>query len=235
MQHTRYPFTTIAVADDGSDDGTMEMLRGRGVLAVTGANRGVAWNKNRVLFLLTELLRCDVVILLEDDSYPTVDGWELEWTNAAIRWGHANLAGEWLRESFLSGAGTLEDPLLATRMAANCASFSREALLFGGYFDPRFHGYGHGHVEHTVRLGRAGYGAISSTEPDGARRMGFYLLWSSIAIETAPTAFNNEDAARNLELAVRLMDDRAYRAPWRDEAEMRAFRDELRAVSPRVL
>ena len=43
---------------------------------VTGRNMGIAWNKNRALFLLGAIAQCDVVILLEDDSFPTSDGWD---------------------------------------------------------------------------------------------------------------------------------------------------------------
>ena len=75
-QHTKHPRTVIAVADDGSTDGTQDMLRERNVLTVTGRNMSIAWNKNRALFLLSEMLRCDVVLLLEDDAFPASDHWE---------------------------------------------------------------------------------------------------------------------------------------------------------------
>ena len=76
--HTTSPYA-LAVADDGSTDGTADMVRSQNITLVTGRNMGIAWNKNRALFLLSAVVQCDAVILLEDDSFPTSDGWEQEW------------------------------------------------------------------------------------------------------------------------------------------------------------
>ena len=234
-RYTKYPFATVAVADDGSTDGTLDMLRGRNVTAVTGRNMGVAWNKNRALFLLSELLRCDIVILLEDDSFPGQDNWELEWMNAALHWGHANVATDWMGETFISGSGTLADPVHSTGVSAQCSVYSREALLFGGYFDPRFRGYGHEHVEHSYRLARLGYGGAEGPMADGQRQMLFKLLRGGIRFATAPSTFDQAQVDRNLALCQELFFDFSYRSPWRDEDEMKQFREELRGVTPRVL
>jgi glycosyltransferase involved in cell wall biosynthesis len=48
---TRVPLM-IVVVYDGSTHGTQFMLRAMGVPYVTGRNLGVAWNKNRALYLL---------------------------------------------------------------------------------------------------------------------------------------------------------------------------------------
>jgi glycosyltransferase involved in cell wall biosynthesis len=234
-RHTKYPFAKVAVADDGSTDGTPDMLRDRNVTTVTGRNMGVAWNKNRALFLLSELVRCDIIVLLEDDSFPAQDNWELEWMNAAVRWGHANVATDWMGETFLSGAGTLNDPVLSTGVSAQCSVYSREALLFGGYFDPRFRGYGHEHVEHSYRLARVGYGGTEEQLPNGRRQMVFRLLRGGIRFATAPSTFDQAQVDRNLALCQELFFDYSYRNPWRDENEMQQFREELRATTPRVL
>ena len=61
---TREPDVALVIADDGSSDGTLEMLREKQVPVVTGINMGIAWNKNRALFLLSHLLGCESVILL---------------------------------------------------------------------------------------------------------------------------------------------------------------------------
>jgi len=219
----------LAVADDGSVDGTADLVRSGGVTLVTGPNMGIAWNKNRALFLLAAIRHCDAVILLEDDSSPTVDGWEQEWLRAIQLWGHANLAGDWFRDSFIGGTGTADDPILSTNVSAQCSGFSRNALLYGGYFDSRFRGYGHEHVEHTRRLMRVGYGGTYE-EMDGAVRPIYKLLQSRINV-TNPTSFSNQpDRDRNWLICRELLFDEAYRMPWRDDAELLQFRAEIAAA-----
>jgi len=234
-RHTKHPFRHLVVADDGSGDDTLPLLQARGVRAVSGRNMGVAWNKNRALFLLFELLRCDLVILLEDDAAPDRDNWDVEWMNAALRWGHVNVACPWVPQHREGGAGTLDDPVRSLFLSAQVQAFSRESVLFGGYYDSRFRGFGHGHREHSYRLARVGYGARLEPAPDGGGQMLFYLIWGGIAFTQAQSAANTVQAEQNHRLAVALGSDFSYRPPWRDEAEMRQFREEMRAVRPPVL
>jgi GT2 family glycosyltransferase len=216
----------LVVADDGSSDGTADLVRSQNTTLVTGRNMGIAWNKNRALFLLGAVVQCDAVILLEDDSYPTGDGWELEWVQAAQSWGHVNLAGAWFSDSFLSGSGTVDDPILSTNVSAQCSGFSRTALIYAGYFDSRFRGYGQEHVEHTRRMLRVGYGG-SYEEIDGEVRPIYKLLKSSIEV-TSPNSFSNQpDRDRNWLMCRELLFDETYRMPWRDDAELMQFRDEM--------
>ena len=223
--HTRTP-CALVVADDGSDDGTADLLRSQSVTVVTGRNMGIAWNKNRALFLLSAIAQCEVVILLEDDSYPTQDGWEQEWIDAALRWGHANLAAPWFSDSFLRGSGTVDDPVRSKHVTAQCSSFSREALLYGGYFDTRFRGYGFEHLEYSRRLVRVGYGG-SFEELEGEVMPIFRLLKSCIEVSNPGSFSNAADRARNELLCQTLIFDEGYRMPWRDDTEMRQFREEM--------
>jgi len=228
--HTPPPFT-LAVADDGSTDGTTDLMRAQGITVVTGPNMGVAWNKNRALFLLGTVLRCDVVILLEDDSYPVRDGWAEPWVQASERWGHVNLAGEWFRDSFLRGTGTIDDPILSKDVSAQCSGFSRSALLFGGYLDSRFRGWGHEHVEHTRRLLRVGYGGTYE-EIDGEVRPIYRLLKGDIEVTNPPSHGNPADRDRNLLLCRQLLSEESYRMPWRDDTELQQFRAEIDQAMP---
>jgi glycosyltransferase involved in cell wall biosynthesis len=226
---TRQPNTALVVADDGSSDGTLAMLRDKQVPVVTGVNMGIAWNKNRALFLLAHMLGCETVILLEDDTRPTRAGWEAEWMKATRRWGHANLAGDWMREHFLSGTGTADDPVRSGMVTAQCSAYSHAALTFGGYFDPRFRGYGHEHVEHTARLLRVGYGGTEE-RIDGERRVRFFLIKGDLTVVSSQTYHNSDEEQRNLKLAQRLMGEQGYRAPWGDDNELRQFRSEIESA-----
>jgi len=231
LRHTRHPRTIVAVADDGSTDGTLDMLRERRTLTVTGRNMSIAWNKNRALFLLAEIVRCDIVILMEDDTYPEEDNWEADWIQAAQRWGHISGLPRGIPERPVTGTGTLDDPFESEWLTAQCAVFSREAVLFGGYFDTRFRGYGHEHVEHTFRLRRLGYGP--ATEEPGR----FKSIWGGIGVRPVQSTFNAKSdlAELNRQLAAELMGDLSYRGPWRTEEEARQFRDEMRQAVPQAV
>lgn len=223
--HTRTA-CRLLVADDGSTDFTHGICRELKVPCITGENRGVAWNKNRALFALFEVLRCDVAILLEDDARPTQAGWELAWLEAAQRWGHVNLAGDWFPpDSFVSGAGTPADPILSRVASGQAAAFSHAAISFGGYLDTRFRGYGFGHIEHSRRLIRCGFGGVDGPEPL------YRLITSQLHVEhQKATAAKESDKLRNGALIASLLNDRSYRAAWADEAEMAVFRAEIAAT-----
>jgi glycosyltransferase involved in cell wall biosynthesis len=223
---TRQPNAALVVADDGSTDGTQAMLREKQVPMITGSNRGIAWNKNRALFLLSHMLGCETVILLEDDMHPTRTGWEAAWMNAARRWGHVNYAGKWMRDRFISGSGTSDDPYICKDITAQCASFSSVALTYGGYFDPRFTGYGYEHVEHSRRLVRVGYGGTEE-RIDGRERTRFYLIEGDLVTVSSKSFINVEQEERNFQLASDIMGVQGYRSPWGPDDEMRLFRSEI--------
>ncbi len=216
----------FVVADDGSTDGTLAVLREMGIPAITGVNMGIAWNKNRVLYLLGQLRRCEVVILLEDDTQPNVAGWEDEWIEGARRWGHLNLASDWLRPWFIRGAGTAEDPIMGRQVTAQCASYSRESLDYGGYYDTRFKGYGHEHVEHSRRLVRVGYGGVERSD-GGDGPLLFAMLTGSLTVHNPPSYHDKEQVEHNLAIAHRAMGEQFYRVPWQTDDEMQQFRAEM--------
>jgi glycosyltransferase involved in cell wall biosynthesis len=227
--YTRQTGATLVVADDGSTDGTLAMLRDKQVPVITGVNMGIAWNKNRALFLLSHMLGCESVILLEDDTQPTRAGWEDEWMAATRRWGHVNFAGDWMKPHFESGAGTSGDPIHSRMVTAQCSAYSSEALTYGGYLDPRFKGYGHEHVEHTRRLLRVGYGGTDEII-DGKERVRYYMINGDLQVVTSKSYFDSDEEASNLQLARTIMGQQGYRAPWGDDREMRQFRAETESA-----
>lgn len=226
---TRQPDAALVVADDGSNDGTLAMLRDKQVPVITGVNMGIAWNKNRALFLLSQMLGCETVILLEDDTKPNRSGWEAVWMAAAQRWGHVNFAGDWMSEHFLSGTGTVEDPIRCKMVTAQCSAYSLTALKYAGYFDPRFKGYGHEHVEHTRRLVRVGYGGTDE-RVDGQELVRYQLIKGDITVVGSQSFFDTAEEERNLKLARRIMGEQGYRAPWGADAELRQFRSETESA-----
>jgi hypothetical protein len=145
---------------------------------------------------------------------------------AARRWGHVNYAGDWMREFFLSGSGTADDPVRSRMVTAQCAAFSRAALSFAGYFDPRFSGYGHEHVEHTWRMIRHGYGGASE-RIDGEERVSFLLISGGVSVVASVSTGDAAAADRNLLLARTLMAEDGYRAPWRDDRQLQQLRSEV--------
>jgi glycosyltransferase involved in cell wall biosynthesis len=223
--YTSQPGAAIVVADDGSSDGTGAMLREKQVPVITGVNMGIAWNKNRALFLLAQMLGCETVILLEDDTQPNRAGWEGAWLRAAGQWGHMNLAGDWMKEYFLSGAGSAEDPVRSDMVTAQCSAYSWNALTFGGYFDSRYKGYGHEHVDHTARLIRVGYGGT-----DDGQHIRFFLMKGDLGVVDCQSHYDQAQIDANHRIASQSMGEPHYRMPWRDHVELRQFRSEIESA-----
>jgi GT2 family glycosyltransferase len=229
-RRTSSPFC-LAVADDGSSDGTANFLEADGVPRIQGRNMGVCWNKNRLLYFLTNVLGCEVVLLLEDDCYPEEDGWERAWIAAARLHGHINLAGGWFDNFFQGGAGTPEDPVRCKLISGQCVGYDRRAIQQVGYFDARFHGYGVGHVEHSWRMARAGYGGrIDPTDSDNPT---YLLLRSQIRVDGELTNSSRDESAvaRNEILFQQTRHEDLHRWAWRTDEEMRQFTEEMERAS----
>src|SRR5262249_37594101 len=103
----------LVVADDGSGDETKAVIVERSARMITGQNMGVAWNKNRAIYALYNVFACDVVLLVEEDTFPIRRGWQENWVRASLRYGHVNLAGHWFRHMYVGGSGTVEDPIIS--------------------------------------------------------------------------------------------------------------------------
>lgn len=234
-QFTRRP-AIVFVADDGSTDHTASLLDTLDLASLSASNRGIAWNKNRALYYLHTLCRCDVVLLLEDDTFPDAPGWEESFVQAALRWGHINLWPSFWRAAALSGAGTADDPYVTDMLTGQCSAFSAAALDLVGFMDTRFRRYGFEHVEHTRRMIASGMGGVIDAESRNACP----LLVTSALTVTEIDKKQDEDALRiNLDLYQKMRHEPFYRPAYRTNEEaaiLRAEMSALRAPAPaRVL
>jgi glycosyltransferase involved in cell wall biosynthesis len=224
----------LVVADDGSTDDTVAAVTQLGVRCIAGQNRGVCWNKNRLLFYLNNVRHCDPIILLEDDAYPIADRWEYDWVAAALRWGHVNYAGPWFAESSIMGSGTPDDPYESYNVSGQCAAFSRDAVNFVGFLDRRFGKFSNSHVEHSWRMARAGYGGLEVFNDDSSfRGMHYYLINSKLTVipETSNFPFDEKIHAELDHLFICHRDESIHRWAWRTDEELQQFRREMRDVS----
>jgi glycosyltransferase involved in cell wall biosynthesis len=225
--HTKSDYDLIVV-DDGSSDGTQEAMERLGVNILSTANRGIAWNKNKALYYLLNFTKSDIIILLEDDTFPVEDNWEKPWAEAIVRWGHINLgARHWGKAFFHAGNGTPEQPYKSTHVSAQCAGFSSECINVVGFFDSRFRGWGMEHVEHTSRLIRAGFGGEPITS---INKTLYYVIDSNLEILFREESIGfdsdekkNKQIADNMEVCNRIGADKIRRDPWSNDEEMGIF------------
>ena len=231
QRHTRLPHHLV-VADDGSSDDTQRNLAEREIASVGSTNRGIAWNKNRLLFYLSTIRRCDVVLVLEDDTFPDKDGWETEWVLAALAYGHINYAAPWLKAASTGGAGKWHNPfVLRDKVSGQCAAFSSEALAWVGFLDTRFGRYGHEHVEHTLRMIRAGYGGYLLEPP--TRSSCFYALDGQVSVSETASHGTPQVISENGRVFEEIWNESIYRPAWRTDSELELLRTEVSLIQER--
>ena len=219
----------LVIGDDGSTDGTADMLADTRIPAVFGRNKGIAWNKNRGLYHLMNFTAADVLLLMDDDVLPQAYGWEQEWIAAALAFGHVNYVPAHLREHVLTGACRAADPGITHVVGGQCLGFTRGALQHVGYFDPRFGRYGHEHSDVTFRCLRAGFGGISRSAGTQAY---FYVIDGGLALRDVPSNVDFDSLERNARLLAEAGRDPIFRLPWRSDGEMAEFLAEFPQVSP---
>ncbi|GLR68068.1 hypothetical protein GCM10010909_27490 [Acidocella aquatica] len=221
----------LVVCDDGSTDGTAQTLRAMGVRVIGGTNRGIAWNKNRGIYYLLHVSQCDVIILLDDDIVPVTPGWEVEWIEAAWRYGHVNHAHPAYKNSLVAGALTAADPGLASTIPGWALAFNRFILASIGYMDVRFGRYGHEHSDLSFRALRTGHGGITVQEAAGQKAL-FYVIDGGLRGVPSVTSGTPEELQANGRLLMELGAEPVYRHVWREDAQMRAFLAEIAAAAP---
>jgi hypothetical protein len=224
---TRSPYELV-VAEDGSPDGSAVWAREQGLRVISGANRGVAWNKNRALFALAQL-GCDPLVLLEDDALPVVRGWERDWVEGTRTWHHLACDPKVERHA-VSGTGTPADPFVSPAATGFCMSVSATVLDVVGYFDSRFVGYGHEHADWTSRIKRAGYGFQPITLPDGRAFKAQLFLTGGLTLVKVKGTGTKAQAEANREIGRALAGEPVFRRPWRTPEERASFLAEQAAA-----
>lgn len=145
----------LAVADDGSTDGTVEWCKENGIRVFSDSkNQGVNRMKNALLFYFMEHTKCEQAILLEDDCRVWEKAWESEWIVAARNWDHINWPIAPSNNYYKHGKNSAMSPWRTNWFGGQCTITTRHALSKVGYLDPRFNGYGGGHAEWTWRFYR---------------------------------------------------------------------------------
>jgi glycosyltransferase involved in cell wall biosynthesis len=220
----------LVICDDGSSDKTVELLRASGEKVIAGSNRGIAWNKNRGTFYLLNVARCDVVIHLDDDIIPNIDGWQDYWIKSAWEYGHVNNSPPEFRSSILSGSETPEDPGLATTISGWAFAYSRVALTAIGFMDLRFGRYGHEHSDLSFRAVRAGFGGITFPTDTGDMTC-FYVIAGGLIGRPATSCGTQAELDANAKLLAASGSEPIYRHAWRTDDEMKIFLKEINQIS----
>jgi hypothetical protein len=227
---TYSPNVELVVADDGSEDETVAWCRDHNVACMTAENSGVVANKNRALYYLHEVKRCDVSILLEDDCLPISVDWYHDWALSALAWGHINYAHQRIldqKEKLVTGFGTIQSPYLSELVTGQCTATSLLAFNKIGYLNPIFKGYGCGHVEWTERFLRAGFHPHTQL----THKPLFACINSGIRSEDAPTFKSQQDIDRNRSIKKTIQSQPAhFQPPWQSETERKAFIEQFRAA-----
>lgn len=217
----------VIISDDGSSDNTPEILENsNNIYWLSSKNKGIAWNKNRCLFYSSAILSNDITLLVEDDVVPNKFGWDIEWILSTIMYGHINYNPPWFETSGI-GNGQWNSPYKTSQLTGQCSGFLRNALTYVGYLDSRFGRYGHEHVEHTMRMIRAGYGG--ELVKAGSREYIFYSINGNIDVLPCESSSSEEDVQKNSEIFDEIWDKSIYRSPWKNDEEMEAFREEMLA------
>ncbi|MDP5254326.1 MULTISPECIES: glycosyltransferase family 2 protein [unclassified Vibrio] len=220
----------LFVADDGSSDNTSQWCRSQGIACSQGVNRGVVRNKNRALYYLHHQQQCDVTILLEDDCRPIDDTWFHDWVVASFLWGHINFAHQRIIKkegAVFAGNGQAYDPFACRLVTGQCTGCYCDVLEAVGYLDPRFEGYGAGHVEWTERFVKHGHTIIEGYGDDQhgvAKKITLFpAIDHGLLSQDAPTFKNEAQLKRNQALKQRINHQTRCPWPWKDEAEKVEF------------
>lgn len=155
---------TIIVADDGSNDGTIEYLESLQLdlpIVIIKNNRNFISRQTNSIFEVCNYLDYDFGFKVDDDVHFADKGWDIDYVNAYVKYGFAHLV-HYNPEHLKYKKHVLNGDLFAGCDVRGCMgclfTFIPEIFKTVGYFDEeKFKTFGHGHQEWTLRCCRAGY------------------------------------------------------------------------------
>jgi glycosyltransferase involved in cell wall biosynthesis len=161
-------FTTVPydlfVADDGSKDGTADWLQKAGIEYKSGPNRGISYNKNKILYRYGDYQH---VFILEDDIRIKKTGWEAFFINAFKKTGENHFPCFPSRRPYSGRTEKhgFQDVILEEieETSAQILAFTHRVLEEVGGFDMRFFGVGDSHTQLTERIFESGLNKFKYT------------------------------------------------------------------------
>ena len=145
------------------DDGTRNIIKlnlPENVIFIKDPNKGVAANKNRALWALQD---CHYIALIEDDLFPTEEGWFETYEEVArLTQNHhfCRVQDKEIKDTypeftkFLSGHSYT--PVFGSSPRGDFTFITREVVRQVGGFNPLFRGAGYAHGEWSERIRKAG-------------------------------------------------------------------------------
>lgn len=216
----------LIVCDDGSTDNTIELLEKEDISYISCENKGIAWNKNRGIYYLANYTSSDVFILLDDDCYPTMYGWDVEWGKAAQLHGCVTfIVPEW-KDKLYYGDCNAFNPGISALIAGSCIAFSREVFPIIGYMDNRFGRYGHEHTDFSTRFVKAGFGGIIRED----NSILYAVLNSGLKLIPMQSTGSSAEAQKNKKILYQLQDEPLFRQPWFNEQQQQEFLFEFQDI-----
>ena len=223
LRYTHIPYTLV-IADDGSTDGTASWVHSQNLSVISGRQRGCAWNKNRALYYLQSYTNCDPLLIIEDDTWPTADGWGSVWSAAAHNWQHVNYCYGLDPKNLPAGRGSADAPYQCAAFGGQCTITTRQALAEVGFLNSRFTGYGWEHVEWTHRY-RLRYKTRWGL-PEGM----FPCLDYGVKVTWPPSFYNQDEVDRNGRVYAGIRTEISghyYTSAWRNDAERQQLQAEV--------
>lgn len=216
----------LVVCDDGSSDDTESVCRKHAVARIGSKNMGISWNKNRGLYALFEIKKCDVVFIIEDDVAIVSHGWNKSWQKAAINYGHVNLLDSNLasivKEKIICGDGALNNPFLMRCISGACMAISKECFEKVGYLHPDFIGYGEEHIEFTRRCAFFGF---------GMKNGGYIHITEGLTLLTLPSMADKSSISKNREIGKRLNNIKTRINPFSDKERYEQIQLEMSTLT----